>query len=76
MIATTNPLVCYLIIKISYVNLLLITKLIVLGIEFNVFEETSFASDGIAKFGRETRPSQCIPKRLKNLVFDISKNYY
>lgn len=48
-IVATNSLVCYLIIKVSYINLILITKLIILGIKFKVLEGTSFASDGITK---------------------------
>lgn len=41
-IVLTNPLVCYLIIKMSYAKLLLITKLMFLGIEFEVSGEASY----------------------------------
>lgn len=56
-IAATNPLVCYLIVKVSYVGLLLITNLILIGIEFEFFGEASCTYDGPIKLGRETRPS-------------------
>lgn len=36
-IAATNPLVGYLIVKVSYARSLLIIKLIFIGIEFDVF---------------------------------------
>ena len=65
-IAATNPLVCYLIVEVSYADLLLITKLIVLGIEFKVPGKTSFASDGKAKFGGKTRPGQRVPRWPKH----------
>lgn len=44
-IVATNPLICYLIIKVDYVNFFLGNKLIVLSIEFKVFGETSFANE-------------------------------
>lgn len=37
-IAAINPLVCYLIIKMSYAKLLLITKLIFIKIKFKVLK--------------------------------------
>lgn len=51
-IAATNPLICYLIIEIDYVNPFLISKLIVLSIKFKVFGETSFANNSLAKHKR------------------------
>ena len=54
-IVATNLLICYLIIKVSYTNLILITKLIVLGIKFKVLKETSFTSDGITKLKRKIK---------------------
>ncbi len=56
-IAATNPLVYYLIVKVSYVRLLLITKLIFIGIEFEVLREASYIYDSLVKPGRETRLS-------------------
>lgn len=63
MIVITNLLVCYLIIEISFTNPLLITKLIILGVEFKVPKETSFTSDGIAKPVKITKPNQCVPRQ-------------
>lgn len=54
-IAATNLLIHYLIVKVSYTNFLLIIKLIILGIEFKVFKEISFANNKIAKF-RKKKP--------------------
>lgn len=56
-IIVTNLLVCYLIVEISYVEPLLITKLIVLGVESKVFREASFASNGIVELTEKTRPN-------------------
>ena len=56
-IAATNPLICYLIVEVSYARVLLITKLMFKGIKFKVFGEASYTYDGPAKPGRETRPS-------------------
>ena len=65
-IVATNPLVWYLIVKVNYTDPLLIIKLIILGIEFKVPRETSFASDNTAKPEGKTRPGQRILKRPKN----------
>lgn len=65
MIVATNLQICYLIIKISYANLLLITKLIILGIKFKIFKEISFANDCIAKLRRKKKLNQHIPKQFK-----------
>lgn len=54
-IVITNLLICYLIDKVSYINFLLITKLIIIGIEFKVYRKTSFASNNIAKLKRKIR---------------------
>lgn len=56
-IVATNLLVCYLIVKVSYIKLLLITKLIFIGIEFEIFGEISCTYDGPTKPRRETRPN-------------------
>lgn len=54
-ITITNPLVYYLIIKMNYIALLLITKLMFISIEFEIFRETSCTYDGSAKPGKETK---------------------
>lgn len=56
-IVVTNLLICYQIVKVSYVRLLLITKLMFISIEFEVFGKTSWIYDGLAKPGREIRAS-------------------
>lgn len=56
-IAVTNPLVFHLIVEVSYVRLLLITKLIFMGIKFEVFGEASYTYNGSAKSEREIKPS-------------------
>lgn len=61
-IAITNPLICYLIIEVDYINLFLVNKLIILGIEFEVLEETCFTNVSLVKLRRMTRSSQCIAK--------------
>lgn len=66
MITAINSLVCYLIVKISYADPLLITKLIVLGIEFKFPRETSFTNDGTAKPRKKIRLDQRVPRRAKN----------
>lgn len=57
LIAVTNPLVCYLIVEVSYAGLLLITKLIFIDIEFEVSREVSYTYDDSAKLEKEIRPS-------------------
>lgn len=44
-IAAINPLVCYLMIKIDYTNLFLVSKLIILDIKFEDSRKTGFAND-------------------------------
>lgn len=61
-IAATNPLVCYLIVEVDYADPFLVSKLIVLGIKFEVPGETGFANDSPAKPGRQTRPGQRVPR--------------
>ena len=56
-IAATNPLVCYLIVEVSYARALLIIKLMFIGIEFKVSKEVSCIYNGSAKPERETRLS-------------------
>lgn len=56
-IIAINPLVCYLIVEVSYTNSLLITKLIILGIELKISKETGFAIDSIAKPIRKIKPN-------------------
>lgn len=53
-ITATNLLMYYMIVEISYTGSLLITKLIVLGVEFKIPGKTSFASDGIVKLTEKT----------------------
>lgn len=48
LIAMTNPLVCYLIVQISYTRLLIITKLIFISIEFEVPRKASYTYDDLA----------------------------
>lgn len=48
-IAATNLLVCYLIVKIDYTNSFLVSKLIILGIKFEVFKESGFVNDSLVK---------------------------
>ena len=74
-IIAMNPLMCYLIIEVSYIEPLLIIKLIFLGIEFKIFGEVSFASDGTAKPIGKIRPDQHVPRQSKNLTSDTSKNH-
>ena len=61
-IAATNLLVCYLIVEVDYADPLLVSKLIVLGIKFEVPGKTGFANDSPAKPGRQTRPGQRVPR--------------
>ena len=75
-IVATNPLVCYLIVKVDYAKPFLVSKLIVLNIKFEVPGEANFVNDILAKPERLTRPSQHIPKLSKNLVFYTSENHY
>lgn len=56
-IAAINLLVCYLIVEVSYAGPLLITKLMFIGIEFEIPKETSCTYDNSAKPGKEARPS-------------------
>lgn len=55
-IAAINPLVYYLIVKVSYAGLLLITKLIFIGIKFEVFGVTSCIYNGLAKLEKKIKP--------------------
>lgn len=57
-IAVTNLLVCYLIVKVDYANPFLVNKLIVLGIEFHVSGKTSFANNSLVKLKRQTTLGQ------------------
>lgn len=45
-IIATNPLVCYLIVKVSYTKLLLITKLIFIDIKFEIPGKAGPTYDG------------------------------
>ena len=65
-IAAMNLLVYYLIIKVDYADPFLVSKLIVLGIKFEVFGEAGFANESRAKPGRQTRLGQCVLRRPKN----------
>lgn len=51
-----NLLIYYLIVKVSYTRLLLITKLIIIAIEFDILRKISCIYNGSAKPRRETRP--------------------
>lgn len=44
-IAVTNPFICYLIAEVNYVKLLPITKLILIGIKFEIPREVSYTYD-------------------------------
>lgn len=48
-ILATNLLIYYFIVKVGYNNQLLIIKLIVLDIEFEVFGKISFANNNLTK---------------------------
>lgn len=61
-IAATNPLVCYLIVEVDYADPFLVSKLIVLGIKFEVPGETGFTNDSPAKPGRQTKPGQRVSR--------------
>lgn len=65
-IAAINPLECYLIIKIDYINLFLVNKLIVLGIEFEVPKGIGFANDSLVKPRKQTKPGQYVLRQSKN----------
>lgn len=56
-IIVTNSLVCYLIVKVSYAKLLLITKQMFISIKFEVLEEVCYTYGNLAKFRREIRSS-------------------
>lgn len=62
-IAATNPLVCYLIVEVGNTEPLLITKLIVLGIECEIPGNTGIINDGATKLGGKRGPCQRIPRR-------------
>lgn len=62
-IIATNPLICYLIIEMHYRKLLLITKLMVISIEFKFLRKTSFVYDGVA-----------ISRESQNLVNEFQNN--
>ena len=51
-IAVTNSLVCYLIVEVDYANPFLVTKLIVLGIKFEVSRKTDLSNDSPIKPGK------------------------
>lgn len=62
-IAATNPLVCYLIVEVGNTEPLLITKLIVLGIECEIPGNTGIINDGATKLGGKRGPCQHIRTR-------------
>ena len=51
-IAAANPLMRYLIVEVDYANLFLVSKLIILGIKFEVPRKTSLANNSQAKLER------------------------
>ena len=58
----TNLLICYLIVKVSYIRLMLITKLIFINIKFEIPGKISSTYDGSTKPGKKTKSSQYILK--------------
>lgn len=56
-IVATNPLICYLIIEVSYIKLLLIPKLMFIGIEFEISRKISCTYDGLIKPRRRIKSS-------------------
>lgn len=57
LIVIINLLICYLIIKISYARLLLITKLIFISIKFEIFRKKSYIYNGSANFKTKIKPN-------------------
>lgn len=60
LIVITNPLVCYLIIRVNCIRLLLINKLIFIDIIFKISKETSCTYNGPIKPRKKIRPGQHI----------------
>lgn len=54
-IAIINFFIYYLIIEINNTNLLLITKLIILDIKYEIFKNTNIINNNVIKFERKTR---------------------
>lgn len=55
-IMTTNLLLCYLIIKIGYIDPLLIIKLIFINIKFQISGKARYTYNGLAKPKKKTQP--------------------
>lgn len=54
-IVVRNPLVCCLIIKVSYTELLLINKLILMDLKFEFPRKTNYIYDGLTKSKEKIR---------------------
>ena len=65
-IIAINLLVYYSIVKLDYINYLLIIMLIVLGIKFEVFGEITCANNSIAKRKGISKLGQFVAKLPKN----------
>lgn len=61
-IIITNLLISYLIFKVDYINLFLVSKLIIFNIKFEVLKETSFANNSLAKFEKQITLYQHVSK--------------
>lgn len=55
--AVINLLVCFLIVEVSYARSLLITKLMFIGIEFEILKEASCTYNDLSKLGKEIKLS-------------------
>lgn len=54
---TTNLLIYYLIVKVNYAKLFLITMLIFISIEFEIFKKVSCTYNGLVKSQKKIKPS-------------------
>lgn len=58
-IAMINLLFCYLIIKMSYTKLLLMNKLIIIGIKYNISRKICYIYGILIKPGRKIKLDKC-----------------
>lgn len=65
-IKAINLLFYYMIMKVSYLNHLIIIKLIVLNIKFEIFKETDFGNDSTTKPQRSIKSGQCVLRSSEN----------
>lgn len=63
-IIATNLIICYLIIKISNNKSVLITRLISLGIRYQIFFNTNSFDNSLIKLKREIIYSKCISRQF------------